>query len=120
MGHPPPRAPSLQKERQDASRGGQSVVGHTQVHEEQRETNEYENHPDSWRDHHRKQSAFRPVCGYAGNGSIVGLKRLYRTSLRRLPAALSGIRVVSICPPKCSAYLSRLERADEGTRTPGL
>jgi hypothetical protein len=34
-------------------------------------------------------SAFRPVGGYAGNGSIVGLKRLYRTSPRRLPARSS-------------------------------
>jgi hypothetical protein len=76
------------KERQHCPRGGQAVVGHTQVHEEQRETNEYKNHSDGWQDYHRKQSTFRSAGGYAGNDSIVGLNRLYRTSpRRRLPAS---------------------------------
>ena len=75
------------KERQDGPCGGQAVVGHTQVYDKQCEPNEYKNHPDGWQDYHRKQSAFRSVGGYAGNDSIVGLKRLYRTSPSLLPAS---------------------------------
>jgi hypothetical protein len=54
------------------------VVGHTQIHDEQREPDEYKNRTDSRQDYQ--------VHGYASNGSIVGLQRLYRTSLRQLLA----------------------------------
>ena len=47
------------------------------------------NNPGGRRAYHCKQSAFRPVGGYAGNGSIVSLKRLYRMSSRQLPARSS-------------------------------
>src|SRR3712207_677376 len=39
------------EERKDGSRGGQAVVGHAQVHEEQREPAKDQNHPDGWRHH---------------------------------------------------------------------
>jgi hypothetical protein len=50
------------------------VVGHVQIYEEQCESNEYKNHPDGRRYHHRTRSTVHKVGRYASNANIVGPK----------------------------------------------